>query len=114
MWLWFGFFFVLFFLSVYSLAFSSLETGACSVFYTYTGLFTKMIFNCQSSPVGVTKMLSYVMAQKVVESFKLVEILVAILTACRQCQLCVHLLSGIRKLPSLGGLQAVCFNFDTE
>lgn len=64
--------------------------------------------------MGITKMLSYVMAQKVVESFKLVEILVAILTACRQCQLCVHLLSGIRKLPSLGGLQAVCFNFDTE
>lgn len=100
---WFLVFF-LFFLSAYSLAFSSLETSACSVFYTYTGLFTKMILNCQSSTVGITKMLSYAVAGKVVETFKLVAILVAILIACRQCQLCVHLLPGIRKLPQFGWL----------
>lgn len=59
-----------------------------------------MILNCQS----ITKLLSYVMARKVVETFKLVEILIAVLTECRQCQLRVHLLSDISKRPQFGWL----------
>lgn len=69
-------------LSAHSLASSSLETGACSVFYTNTRGFTKMVLHFQSSVAGITRMLSYVMVLKLVEIFKLVAVVIAFLTAC--------------------------------
>lgn len=69
-------------LSAHSLAASSSETGAYSVFCTNTRAFTKMVLHFQSSTASITRMLSYVMVLKLVEIFKLVAIVIAFLTAC--------------------------------
>lgn len=70
-------------LAAHSLASSSSGNGACSVFYTNTRAFTKMVLRFQSSIAGITRMLSYVMVLKLVEIFKLVAIVIAFLTACQ-------------------------------
>lgn len=41
-----------------------------------------MVLNCQSSIVGITRMLEYEMALKLIEIVKLVGIVIPLLTVC--------------------------------